>query len=375
MKILLFANTEWYLYNFRLSLIRAIREAGAEVVLVSPPGPYGERLVEQGFRWRTLPMERRSLNPLSELSTIHALTKIYREEKPDLVHHFTIKPVVYGSIAARLAGVPYRINAVTGLGHVFIDRGWLVSLIRPLVGVLLKLSFNASNSLLILQNTDDRDLFLANSLVDPQHIRIIRGSGVNTTRFAPRARQPLGDGRIRILLATRLLWEKGIEEYVAAARILRQEGVHAQFLLGGSADPGNPAAVSARDIEGWVQEGIIEALGHVDDMAAAMDATDIVVLPSYREGTPKVLLEAAASGLPIVTTDVPGCREVVENGINGLLVPPRNPVALAAAIRTLCTDADMRHTMGSAGRAKMLAEFDERLVIRKTMDAYRELSG
>lgn len=375
MKILLFANTEWYLYNFRLSLIRAIRDAGAEVVLVSPPGPYGERLVEQGFRWRILPMERRSLNPLSELSTIRALAAIYREEKPDLVHHFTIKPVVYGSIAARLAGVPYRVNAVTGLGHVFIDKGWLVSLIRPLVGVLLKLSLNAHNSLLILQNNDDRELFLANALIDPRHIRIIRGSGVNTTRFAPRERQPAPDGRIRILLATRLLWEKGIGEYVEAARALRQQGLDVRFLMGGSADAGNPAAVSARDIEDWVKEGVIEALGHIEDMAAAMDAADIVVLPSYREGTPKVLLEAAASGLPIVTTDVPGCREVVDDGVNGLLVPPRDPAALAAAIRALCTNPDARRAMGAAGRAKMLAEFDEKLVIGNTMDVYRELHG
>ena len=328
--------------------------------------------MEQGFRWLTLPMERRSLNPFSELATIGALTAIYKQEKPDLVHHFTIKPVVYGSIAARLAGIKYQVNAVTGLGHVFIDRGWLVSVIRPIVRALLRFSLRSTNSLLILQNNDDRELFLLNRLVDVRHLRVIRGSGVNTALFTPRQKSETSKN-LHVLLATRLLWEKGIGEYVEAARILREKNLNIEFWIGGSADIGNPASASAQDIAQWEREGIVKALGHIDNMADIMAEADIVVLPSYREGTPKVLLEAAACGLPIVTTDVPGCREVVDHGVNGLLVPAKNASLLAAAIQQLYENATTRQEMGIAGRAKALKEFDERLVIRMTMDVYDEL--
>lgn len=373
MKILLFANTEWYLYNFRLSLLQAIKSSGMDVVLVSPPGPYGERLRELGFRWCPLPMERRSLNPLSELSTVLALTAIYRKEKPDLVHHFTIKSVVYGSIAAGLAGIKHRVNAVTGLGHVFIDSGPLATIIRPLVRVLLRFSLNSKKGILILQNNDDRELFLENRLTAPGNIRIIRGSGVNTQKFIPRPPPRPSNGTIRVLLATRLLWEKGIAEYVEASRILRRQYLDIEFLLGGSADMGNPASVSEQDIEEWQKEKVVTALGHVENMAELMSSVDIVVLPSYREGTPKVLLEAAASGLPIVSTDVPGCREVVDHNSNGLLVPAKNAESLAAAIKQLCESAQLRTEMGSAGRLKAVNEFDEKLVISRTLDVYQEL--
>lgn len=372
MKILYFANTEWYLYNFRLSLLKKVRERGDEVILISPPGNYGKRLGEEGFKWIPLPMDRRSLNPLTELRLIMAIIKIYAREKPDLVHHFTIKSVIYGSIAAVLTRVKYRINAITGLGHVFISESLRARLLRPLVGILVRFALNTRSGRLILQNTDDRDLFLKNRLIQPEYVRIIRGSGVNISRFSVVA-NGLQDGEpFRILLATRLLWEKGVAEYIEAAKLLKSDKQNMVFYLAGSPDTGNPAAVPHENIQSWVNDATIIALGHTDDMPSLLQQVDLVVLPSYREGTPRILLEAAACGLPIVTTDVPGCREIVVNGVNGLLVPARNGKALAQAIKFMADNPDERRRMGLAGRKKVIEEFDESIVINATMNVYKE---
>ena len=372
MKILFFANTDWYLYNFRLPLACYLRDQGHEVVMLSPPGSYVAHLQAAGFRALTVPMQRRSLNPVRELALHSHIRRLYARERPDLVHHFTIKCVVYGSLAARLARIPARINAVTGLGHVFTSHSVKARLLRPPVRALLRLALGGSNSRLILQNSDDLATFQQTRLIGPAQIRLIRGSGVNTARFqsAPR---PVAATPCKILLATRLLWEKGVGEYVAAARQLRQEGIAAEFLLAGDPDPGNPTSVPLEQLAAWRQEGSIILLGHVDDMAALWPQIDIAVLPSYGEGMPRSLIEAAACGLPLVTTDAPGCRESVEHDTNGLLVPPRDSTALAAVIRRLCLEPKTRQRMGQASRAKALAEFDERLVFEKTLAVYREL--
>jgi glycosyltransferase involved in cell wall biosynthesis len=375
MRILLFANTDWYLFNFRLALAKAIRELGVEVVLVSPPGEYGLRLEREGFRWIPLKMDRRSLNPWAEAKVVSALASIYRRVQPDVVHHFTIKSVIYGTIAARLAGIPNKINAVTGLGHVFTSNSLSARLLRPLVGALFRLALHTPNARMVLQNVDDQGLFLNNRLVAPGSIRIIRGSGVNTDRFSPQGRADRQGNGLRVLMATRLLWEKGVGEYAEAARMLKPILPDMDFLLAGAPDDGNPSSVPCSTIASWQDEGVITALGHLEDMASLLQEVDIVVLPSYREGTPRILLEAAASGLPIVATDVPGCREIVEHKLNGLLVPAKNPRALAEALRYLAGNPNEKRRMGEAGRRKVLEEFDERIVIEKTMGVYRELSA
>ncbi len=374
MKILFFANTDWYLYNFRLPLAQAIKAQGHEVVCISPPGPYGARLQAAGYHWFPLPMERRSLNPWAEVCLLLHLIALYRRERPDLAHHFTLKCVAYGALAARVAGVP-AVNAITGLGHVFTNDTLRTRLLRPPIRGLLRFCLNAPHSRLILQNPDDQQEFLAQRLIRAEHIRLIRGSGVNTQRFQPRA-SPRRPGPIRVLLATRLLWEKGVGEYAEAARQLRREGLPIEFWLAGAPDPGNPASVPRETIAEWQQQGLLTALGHVDAMEPLLADTDLMVLPSYyREGTPRSLLEAAACGLPIVTTDSIGCREVVEHGVNGLLIPPRDAAALANAIRKLCNDPQECQRMGQAGRAKVLAEFDEQIVIGQTLAVCRELTG
>lgn len=374
MKIVLFANTEWYLYNFRRSLAIALRDAGHEVLLISPPGPYGEKLRALGLRWEAVPMQRSSLNPLRELALLRYVWSLFRRERPALVHGFTIKCAVYGSLAARAARVPARVNAVAGMGYVFTSATPKARLLRPVVRFLLKLALGGRNARLILQNPDDVALFRDAGLVDPSRVRLIPGSGVDCARFHPRENRALASPR-RVLLAARLLWDKGIAEFVEAARQLRDSN-HAgcyRFLLAGDPDPGNPAAVDEATVRGWVEEGILEWLGHVDDMPALFARADIVVLPSYREGLPKGLIEAAASGLPLVTTDVPGCREVVTDGLDGLLVPPRDAQALAAAISRLASDPDLAGRLGAAARAKALVCFDERHVVGSTMRVYEEL--
>ena len=372
MKILFFANTDWYLYNFRLALAKFLRAHDLDVVMLSPPGPYSKLLEAEGFRWIGLEMNRRSLNPHRELGLIRRLAAIYTAEQPDIVHHFTIKCVVYGSLIARWQGVPNRVNAVTGLGYVFADDSFRASLLRPLVRRLIKAALGGTGSRLILQNEDDVAAFIAEDLAGADDTHLIRGSGVDTSRFQPGETRRARHG-MRVLLASRLLWDKGIREYLEAARMLRSEQLDIEFLLAGTPDSGNPASVPPAQVTKWQQTGVVRYLGHVSDMPQLMKEVDLVVLPSYREGVPRSLLEAAACALPIVTTDVPGCREVVNHRENGLLIPPRDAKALAAAIRECYERPAERERMGRAGREKVLREFDERLVFTKTLEVYREL--
>lgn len=375
-KVILFANTDWYLYNFRLSLARRLRDLGHEVVLLSPPGEYGPKLQELGFRWHAVPMIRRSLNPLRELTLVLWLARFFREEQPDLVHGFTIKSAVYGSLGARLAGVPTRVNAVAGMGYVFSSRDLKARVLRPVVRQVMRMALNGEGCALILQNPDDLAVFKAARIVDEKVIRLIKGSGVNFTRFTARPDSPDGPREpLRVLLAARLLWDKGIAEYIEAARILKKEQRSIRFIIAGTPDAGNPAAVNQSLVEGWVAEGLIEWLGHVSDMPQLLAQTDVMVLPSYREGLPKSLIEAAACALPLITTDAPGCREVVScNGEDGLVVPVRDSATLADAIRLLDDDRALGRKLGLAAREKALREFDENIVIDKTLAVYQELA-
>jgi glycosyltransferase involved in cell wall biosynthesis len=371
-KILLFANTDWYLYNFRLSLAEKLRYLSYEVVLVSPSGDYTNQFEQAGFRWVSLDMNRRSVNPISEILVIKKLIGIYLHEKPDLVHHFTIKSVIYGSLAAKFAGISNIVNAVAGLGFVFTNKSILASVLRPLVKQVLKFSLNGNKSRLILQNPDDQALFLDAELVSNEKTRLIKGSGVNTGRFIPHLKDNNGD--VNILLASRLLWDKGIADYVEAARIVKTTHKNVNFLLAGKPDEGNPDSVQGSDLVNWKKEGIIEALGHVENMAERLEDINIVVLPTvYGEGVPRILIEAAAAGIPLVATDVPGCREIVVNDQNGYLVPARDPQSLAEALAILLSDTGLCESMGKAGRKLVLEEFDEKSVLSRTIDVYEEI--
>lgn len=373
MKVVLFANTDWYLFNFRAGLARSIREAGGEPVLISPEAGYGERLRQAGFRWVAVPLSRRSLNPLRELLLIVWLWRFLRRERPDVVHGFTIKAAVYGAIAARLAGARAIVGSIAGLGYVFTSTSLRATLLRPIVQRLIRWSLGGGRARVIVQNPDDLALISRHGLLARDRVAMIRGSGVDTDKFRP------GDARRgsvrRVVLPARLLWDKGIAEFVEAARLLRPRFGDVRFQLAGGTDPGNPAAIPQHQIDQWVGAGIVEWLGHVDDMPELLSKADIVVLPSYREGLPKSLLEAAACGIPLVTTDVPGCREVVCDGQDGLLVPPGDAEALAAAIERLLSDPELGRRLGLAARDKVVREFSEARVTRETWSLYRELIG
>jgi len=376
LKLVLFANTDWYLYNFRRSLAAALRDSGREVVLLSPPGPYGEKLEALGFRWISAPMERRSLSPLREFALLGWLWRLMRREHPDVVHGFTIKCAVYGGLAARLAGAA-RVNSVTGMGYVFISDAPKAKLLRPVVRALMRLALGGGRARLILQNPDDVRFFERTGITPRAQICLIPGSGVDCARFLPPAPgQERGAGEpLRVVLAARMLWDKGVDEFVNAARLLKAENRNLRFVLAGSPDPGNPASIPERALLEWQASGLVEWLGHVEDMPALLAGADIVALPSYREGLPKSLIEAAACARPLITTDVPGCREVVTDGVNGLLVAARDAKALARAVARLQDDPALAHRLGQAARAKALAEFDERIVIARTLAVYDEVAG
>jgi glycosyltransferase involved in cell wall biosynthesis len=375
LRLLLFANTEWYLFNFRFALAKAARAQGAEVVLASPPGPYGEKLRAEGFRWVPVPMAWRSVNPIREAFVLWALWRLYRREKPDIAHHYTIKCVVYGGLAAKLAGTGGVVGAVTGMGYVFSSKELLARRLRPLVYRLLRFAMSGRQSRLIVQNPDDRRAVMDTGLMDASHVRVIAGSGVDTQRYHPRLDALCASGRTpSVLFAGWLLWDKDVAEFVRAAQALRTEGLNTQFLVAGEPDTGNPRSIPEEQLTAWREEGNVTLLGHMQDMPALMATADVVVLPSsYREGIPRILIEAAAAGLPIVTTDAPGCREVVEDGVNGFFVPVRNGAALATAIRKLLLDPALAARMGTASRQKALAHFGERIVLASTLAVYREL--
>lgn len=372
MKILLFANTDWYLYNFRQALAQRLCDEGWEVVLVSPPGEYGNRLRQKGFRWLPLPFSTRSANPLRELATLLKLIRLYRRERPQVVHHFTIKCVLYGSLAAKLVGGIRVVNAVTGLGHVFTDHGIKAKLFRPLVRGLYRLALGGERVRTVFQNADDRETFISWGLVDAARTVLIRGSGVDVGRFAGGGTRGAGRDPVKILFASRLLREKGVFELVEAFRAVRGKGVNAELLVAGEVYPENPSSLTEGDLTALQGPGVT-FLGHVDDMTALLASVDIVALPSYREGTPRILIEAAAMELPIVATDIAGCRGLVEDGVNGLLVPVRSVGPLAEALTRLAADEGLRRRMGEAGRQIVIEEFDQQIVIRRTMAVYQDV--
>lgn len=372
-KVLLFANTDWYLYNFRRSFALSLRDAGYEVLLVSPDGPYGAKLRELGLHWLPAPMNRRSLNPLRELFFVNWLRRLLKQEGVDLVHGFTIKCAVYGALAARLAGDRARISAVAGMGYVFVNNHLKARLLRPVVRVLLRMALMGSRSRLILQNPDDFAFFERERLSTPKQMRLILSSGVDCNRFYPVLKEGYRAEPLKVLLPARLLWDKGVGEFVEASRSLKSRGAKIDFLLAGDPDDGNPSAVPEMQIRAWETEGLIKWLGHVDDMPELYRSVDLVALPSYREGVPKSLIEASACGKPVITTDAPGCREVVVDGQNGFLIPVKDAHALANAIAKLDDSEELRVKMGAKARQIAIDKFDEKIVLSQTLDVYDEL--
>ena len=370
-------NWDWVLYQFRLGLARGLREAGYEVTFICPPGEWVPRLQAEGFAWREWPLHRSRLNPVTELAAIRALTILYRSLRPDIAHHSTIKPNVYGSIAARRAGVPMVVNAFSGLGFVFSGTpkaGVLRSVLRP----IMQRAFAPGNIHTVFDNAGDQATLVRDRIVDPSRSYIIPGSGVSgvdTGTFRP-ADSPDGRGNVlNVLMGARLLEDKGVGEFVEAGRLLARKGLPVRLRLAGGPDPRNPAAVPDSVLAQWSRENVVEFLGQRNDMVDLLRTADIAALPSYHEGTPRFLLEAAATGLPLVATDIEGCRTVVRNGINGLLIPVRDARALADAIERLAGDVELRKSMGAASRQLAIAEFSEATIVARYLEIYRRLES
>ncbi|HNB36706.1 MAG TPA: glycosyltransferase family 4 protein, partial [Anaerolineales bacterium] len=311
MKVLLVSNTDWYLFRFRLSLAEYLRARGWDVILVSPPGEYVKRIEEHGFRWAEWQVGRQTVNPLGELRNLMKLRDIFKREKPDLVHLHTIKPVIYGSLAATFAGLKAIVRSVTGRGYVFLGTDLRARLLRPIVKGVYRFFLRAGGGVTIFENQADLDYFVNEGLIRADRATLIEGVGVDTEHYHP---LPEPEGVPTVLLAGRLLWDKGVGEFVEAARQLKAK-MEARFILVGENDAGNPANIEKSVIEGWVKEGLLEWWGWQSDMRAVFAACHVVALPSYGEGIPTVLLEAAACGRAIVATDVSGCRDVVRNEV------------------------------------------------------------
>lgn len=365
-KICFFVTEDWYFCSHRLPLAVAAKNAGFDVTVITRVVNHGELIRDAGIRVIPFNLSRRSMNPLKELVAILRLCSIYRSERPDIVHHVAVKPVLYGSIAAQLIGIPHVINALAGLGWLFTSTSKRARLLQAIIRRAFY--FLLSRSAVIVQNDDDaaalRDMGVAQ-----QRINLIRGSGVNTVDYAP---LPEGENVPIVVLPARLLWDKGVGEFVEAAGQLKQRGVYARFVLVGEPDAENPASVSTQQLIAWQKDGVVECWGRREDMPQVLAQSHIVCLPSYREGLPKSLLEAASCGRPIVTTDVPGCREIVRDGDNGILVEVRNSMALADALEKLLADPELRQQMGRRGRERVMNEFSQEIIDVQILALYRE---
>jgi len=366
-KIILVSRCAWTLYNFRAGLIRELK-AKEWAVLGGGAGGDGfeSRIEALGVPFVRLPVDKKGVNPVADIKLLWTLYRWYRRERPDVAHHFTIKPVIYGSLAAWMAGVPRIVNTITGLGYAFM--GEAESWLRKLVEWLYRLALSRAH-FVFFQNAEDQKLFLDRRLVAGAKTDLLPGSGIDLACFKQEERRKKKDG-VCFLMVSRLLRDKGVCEYVEAARVVKKHHAQAKFQILGDRDERNPTVVSQAELDLWRREGIMTWLDFVDDVRPALAGADVVVLPSYREGTPRALLEAAAMSKPIITTDTTGCREVVEDGVNGLLVPVKNAVALAEAMGRMIENPEMRERMGKAGRMKVEKEFDERIVIEKILKAY-----
>jgi glycosyltransferase involved in cell wall biosynthesis len=369
-RLLYLITEDWYFWSHRLDLARAARDAGFDVTIATRVTNHGEQIQGEGFRLVPISLFRRSRNPFRELGAILELVRIYRSIQPHLVHHVAMKPILYGSLAAWVVRVPVILNAFAGLGYLFTHSDRQRGGLHWVLTAALRSIIRRSGSTVLFQNEADRDELVQTGIVEPLRTRIIAGSGIDVTAFSVK---PCPPGTPLVVLPSRMLWDKGVGEFVQAARNLMAKGTDARFALVGRCDDDNPAAIRREQLAQWVGEGVVEWWGHRDDMAAVYEGATLVVLPSYREGLPKVLLEAAACGKAIVATDVPGCRDVVKDGINGVLVPPRDSSTLARGIANLLSDQYTREIMGARSREMAVDKWAGPRIREQVLGLYHEL--
>lgn len=363
-------NVDWFFLSHRLPIALEAQRQGYQVHIATGLTDRLDELQRHGLVVHPLALDRSSAGLGNAWRTLVQLWAVFRAVRPNVVHLVTIKPVLLGGLVARLTGVPAVVAAVSGLGFVFMAHGAKAMVRRWVVGALYRVALGHRNLKVIFQNPDDlRSLARVADLLDSR-VTMIRGSGVDLERYIP---QPLPGGVPVVVLAARLLADKGVLEFVRAARLLKQRGCHARFALVGTVDPANPTSFTQAQVDAWVSEGVVEWWGHRSDMPQVLAAAQVVVLPSYREGLPKVLLEAAACGRAVVTTDVPGCRDAIDPGVTGVLVPVCDAAALADAMEGLINSPAHCQAMGDAGRALAESAFDVRQVVTAHLRIYQEL--
>jgi glycosyltransferase involved in cell wall biosynthesis len=369
-KLLFLVSEDWFFWSHRLPIARAARDAGFEVVVACRMDRHRDIIAGEGFRPVALDIDRGSASPARTLGMIAATTRLYRRERPDLVHHVAIQMCLIGSIAGAVTGVPRIVNAFTGLGYLVIDRSSRARRLGRVVLAVLGRLNRRRGTWVVVQNADDEACLLDSGVAVRERLVRIRGAGVDIRRFRPR---PEPAGVPMVVFVGRMLADKGLNELAEAARLLKAAGRQVRIVLVGALDPDNPAGLPEDTLRRWQSEGLLEWWGYRSDVAGIWREAGLAVLPSYREGLPKSLLEAAASAVPMVATDVPGCRELVRHGVNGLLVPARDPAALATAIATLLDDADLRRRLGDEARRTVEAEFSEEVIAAATLALYRRL--
>lgn len=362
-KLLFVGASAEFFVSHRLPLAEAARDAGYEPEVLTPAGPGTAAIAAAGFRWHELELDRAGTNILRDLGTISRLVRAYRRIRPKIVHHIAIKPVLYGTLAARLTGVPRVINAVSGLGYMFTSGRHAR---RMFATALYRLLLRHPGMTVILQNSEDHAFFLANKLARPEQITIIRGSGVDLSAF----RQATPSSPPVVVHTSRMLADKGVNEFIEAARIVHRTHPEVRFLLVGGLDTANPSCLSEATLRAAEAAGDVEWLGHRTDIADILAGASIYCLASYREGLPKSLIEAAAAGLPLITTDTSGCREVVTDGVNGLLVPVADGPAIAAAVVSLLENEPLRRQLGAAARADAEARFSLHHIVHAQISLY-----
>ena len=369
--ILVFSiNTAWNLYNFRQGLIRDLQARGFHIVTLAPADAFSDSLRALGCEVHDLPMQGQGTNPLQDFKLFLRYRQLLKQIRPVAYLGWTIKPNIYGSLAAHSLGIPV-INNVSGLGTAFMKSGWLNKVVRQ----LYRFAFSRSHRV-FFQNPDDQALFVEQGIVASATAGLLPGSGIDLQRFQPASREPLQGRPFRFLLVARMLRDKGVEEYVQAARQLCQQYPNVVFQCLGFLDVANPSAISRDEMQAWVDEGVVTYLGSADDVRPWLAQADCVVLPSYREGTPRTLLEAAAMGRPLIATDVPGCRQVVDHGTNGFLCGVRSAGSLAVAmVNMLSLPNNDWQRMADASRTKAVQEFDEAIVMQAYAVALSDCCG
>ena len=358
---------DWFFASHFLDRAVAATKNGYKVSVVTRCRTTSEALKDRSINFCNFEFSRLGLNPFSEAITILRLRKLLISLQPDIVHNIALKPVVLGSIAAKLAGIRNIVNAPVGMGYVFTSNENKARLLRPVVKKLIRFVLGQPNSRVVIENHDDLQNLINNSFAKPHAIALIKGAGVDTEKFKM---VPEPDGPIKVIMVSRLLRDKGVREFIDAAKIVHGLRSSVEFLLVGDVDNGNPTSLTRHELNELSQSNSIKLLGARTDIAELLASSHIACLPSYREGLPKSLIEAASCGRPIVTTNVPGCREVVEEMTNGLLIPPRDVEALAKALVKLIDDAKLRKQMGTNNRNKAISEFSNQIIIRQTHDVY-----